>query len=285
MAGKRLDGKIALITGTGGAQGRAAALLFAREGARIVGCDTNSGPAEETEKLVRAAGGEMRSLQPADLSDENDVQRYLDFALAQYGDFDILYNNAATFVRGRSFEDLSRSDWDFSIANEVSLVFLATRLALPVFRRRGGGTVLNIASVAGMVGSGLPGNAVGNFVHGVCKGAVIRLTQSMAVELARWNVRVNCISPGVIETAAVARFVGDPRLRGIFENSALLGRMGRAEDIAAAALYLCSDESAWVTGVNLPVDGGFTASGGLGSVTEEVQDLFSTSDTSGATRV
>ena len=123
---------------------------------------------------------------------------------------------------------------------------------------------MNIASVAGMVGSGLPGNASGNFMHTVFKGAVIRLTECLSIELAAYGVRVNAISPGPIETAAVARFVSRPGLREVFDDDALLRRLGRPEDVAYAALYLASDEAAFVTGVNLPVDGGFTASGGVG---------------------
>jgi NAD(P)-dependent dehydrogenase (short-subunit alcohol dehydrogenase family) len=286
MAGKRLEGKVAVITGTGGAQGRAAALLFAREGARIVGCDLKEDASHETADLVQSAGGQMVSCAGAvDLADEDTVEAFIAFAVEQYGDFDILYNNAATFVRGRSAAELTRAEWDFSFANEVTLIFLAVKHALPVFIRRGGGSVLNIASVAGMVGSGLPGNAVGNLVHSVFKGTVIRLTESLAIELAKWNVRVNTISPGPIETAAVARFVRDPRLRAVFEGSSLLGRMGRPEDVASAALFLVSDEAAYITGVNLPVDGGYAVSGGLGVVRDELQQLYGSTDTPGAAAV
>jgi glucose 1-dehydrogenase/3-oxoacyl-[acyl-carrier protein] reductase len=114
---------------------------------------------------------------------------------------------------------------------------------------------------------------------------VIRLTESLAIELAKWNVRVNTISPGPIETAAVARFVRDPRLRAVFEGSSLLGRMGRPEDVASAALFLVSDEAAYITGVNLPVDGGYAVSGGLGVVRDELQQLYGSTDTPGAAAV
>jgi NAD(P)-dependent dehydrogenase (short-subunit alcohol dehydrogenase family) len=283
---QRLEGKVAVITGTGGGQGRVAAQLFASHGARIVGCDLKAEASHETARMVCAAGGDMVSYPaPLDLSNEAAVDAFLTFAVDQFGDFDILYNNAATFVRGRSVRDLSRDEWDLSFANEVTLIYLAARRAIPVFVRRGGGCVLNIASVAGMVGSGLPANAVGNLAHSVFKGAVIRLTESLAIELAPLNVRVNAISPGPIETAAVARFVQDPRLRAVFEESCLVQRLGRPEDVAYAALYLVSDEAAYVTGVNLPVDGGFTVSGGVGRVRDELQLLFKGADTPGAAAV
>ena len=281
----RLDGKVAVITGTGGGQGRTAALLFAAEGARIVGCDVNADGAAETVALVRSTGGEMVSTHPVDLSDESGVANLITFADDSYGGFDILYNNAATFVRGRTVATTSRADWDFSFANEVTLVFLAAKQAVDVLRRRGGGSIINVASVAGMVGSGLPANAAGNFVHAVFKGSVIRLTECLAIELAPHRIRVNAISPGPIETAAVSRFVDRPGLRTIFNGSSLMSRLGRPEDVAYAALYLASDESAYVTGANLPVDGGFTVSGGVGSPSDDVQALFSGADTPGAVHV
>ena len=281
----RLEGKVAVITGTGGGQGRAAAALFASQGARVIGCDIDPAGAAETVEHVRSAGGDMQSLHPVDLADEAGVTELIGFADECYDGFDILYNNAATFVRGRSFETASRADWDYSFANEVTLIFLAVQRAVEVFRRRGGGAVVNIASVAGMVGSGLPGNASGNFVHAVFKGAVIRLTECLSIELAAYGVRVNAISPGPIETAAVARFVSRTGLREVFDDSALVRRLGRPEDVAYAALYLASDEAAFVTGVNLPVDGGFTASGGVGRPSADLQALFSNADTPGALHV
>lgn len=134
----RLAGKVALITGTADGQGRAAAQLFAAEGARVVGCDLKTELALETVELVRRAGGQMVSMQPLNLSDEAQVKAWMDFAVAEFGDFDILYNNASG-VRGGTVESLSREDWDWNIANEMTLIFLAVKHALPVFKRRGGG--------------------------------------------------------------------------------------------------------------------------------------------------
>ena len=161
------------------------------------------------------------------------------------------------------------------MANEVTLVFLAVKHAIPVFERRGGGVIINVGSIAGMVGSGMPGNAAGNLVHCVAKAAVIRLTENLAIELSTRNVRVNSISPGVIDTPQLRPFLGeepDAPLRMLFASKCLIPRIGEVEDIVNAAVFLASDESSYITGVNLPVDGGFSASGGVGQPTSEVDD-------------
>jgi meso-butanediol dehydrogenase / (S,S)-butanediol dehydrogenase / diacetyl reductase len=273
---KRLMDKVAVVTGTGGGQGRAAAQLFSREGARVIGCDLKDDGAVETVEMVSAAGGQMESLQPLDLSDETEVERLINFAVDTYGDFDILYNNASG-VRGGSIETLTREDWDWNLANEVTLVFLTTKHAVPVMRRRGGGSIINTASVAGMIGSGMPANVPGNLVHAASKAAVIRMTQNLAIELSAYGIRVNSISPGVIDTPALRPFLGEPGdtpLRQIFVGMGLLPRVGTAEDVAYAALYLASDESSFVTGTNLVVDGGQVASGGVGPPDSSVQEAL-----------
>jgi NAD(P)-dependent dehydrogenase (short-subunit alcohol dehydrogenase family) len=270
----RLAGKVALISGTAGGQGRRAAIHFAAEGAKVVGCDLKVAEAEETVAMVRAAGGEMVSMQPVDLTDEDAVKAWIDFGVDAFGDFDILYNNAAV-AKAANLEDLTREDWDWNMANEVTLVFLAVKHALPVFERRGGGAIINVGSIAGMLGSGMPGNAAGNLVHCVAKAAVIRLTENLAIELSTRNIRVNSISPGVIDTPQLRPFLGeapDAPLRVLFASKCLIPRIGEVEDIVNAAVFLASDESSYITGVNLPVDGGFSASGGVGRPTSEVDD-------------
>ncbi len=270
----RLAGKVAVISGTAGGQGRQAALQFAAEGARVVGCDVKVAEGEETVELVRAAGGEMVSFQPVDLTDEAAVEQWIADADAAFGGFDILYNNAGV-AKGANLENVTRGDWDWNMANEVTLVYLSVKHALPVFERRGRGTIINVGSIAGMVGSGLPGNASGNLVHCVAKAAVIRLTENLAIELAHRNIRVNSISPGIIDTPQLRPFLGeedDAPLRVLFASKCLIPRIGQPEDIVNAAVFLASDESSYITGVNLPVDGGFSASGGVGRPTSEVDE-------------
>jgi NAD(P)-dependent dehydrogenase (short-subunit alcohol dehydrogenase family) len=270
----RLDGKVALITGTAGGQGRAAALRFAAEGARVFGCDLDADGASETVALVRAAGGDMDSLHPVDLTVEAAAQAVVDAAVARYGDFDILYNNAAT-TRTAPFEELRPEDWDWNMAHEVTLVYLVTRAAVPVLRRRGGGAVVSTGSIAGMLGSGMPGNAAGNLVHCVAKAAVIRLTENLAIELSPWGIRVNCVSPGVVDTPQLRPFLGedpDAPMRKLFAGKCLVRRIGEVDDVVNAALFLVSDEASYITGVNLPVDGGFSASGGVGQPTGEIEE-------------
>jgi len=265
-AGGRLAGKTVLITGTGGGQGRASALLFAREGARIVGCDVKEDGARETEAMVRAQGGEMVSLAPLDLSKESAVREWIAFAVDAYGDFDVLYNNASA-VRTGSMEAFELEDLDFCVANELALVLLAVKHALPVFKRRGGGVIVNTASVAGILSTGLPGNTAGTMLHNICKAGVIRLSEHLAVELSPHAVRVNCISPGLIDSPATRPlFAGGPE--ATYPRAALdallIRRLGQPEDVAALALFLASDESSYITGANIVVDGGWTAGGGVG---------------------
>jgi NAD(P)-dependent dehydrogenase (short-subunit alcohol dehydrogenase family) len=268
----RLAGKVALITGTAGGQGRAAALAFAREGAKVVGCDLQKIPAEETVEMVRAGGGEMVSLQPVDLADEEQVKIWLDFAVAQFGDFDILYNNASG-GRGGTIESLSRKDWDYDLTNEVTIIFLAIKHALPAFKRKGGGVIINTGSIAGMVGAAMPGNCPGNLVHNVAKGAVLRMTVHLAVELAPYNIRVNAISPGVIDTPATHGLLVAGGAKP-FTDCLLIKRIGTSEDIAEASVFLASDEASYITGINLPIDGGWTASGGLGQPQPDIAAMF-----------
>ncbi len=248
----RLQGKVALITGIGGGMGRAAALRFAAEGARVVGCDLNADGADETVRLVREAGGEIESFAPVQLSDAADAARWVDAAADVYGGIDILYNNASA-PRFGSIDELSIEDWDFVIDNELNLVFYATRAAWPHLKKRGGGVVLNVGSIAGTRGvEFMPQNA-----HGTAKAGVINLTQQLAVEGGPHRIRAVCVSPGFTVTPSTAWLVDsgpEPFQRNIARIP--LGRVGQPDDIVNAALFLASDEASWVTGINLVVDGG-----------------------------
>lgn len=248
----RLEGKVALITGIGGGMGRAAALRFAREGARVIGCDLFPEGAAETVRLVREAGGDITNFAPVELSDAASAAQWVDAAAEVHGGIDILYNNASS-PRFGPIDEISVEDWDFVIDNELNLVFYATRAAWPHLKRRGGGVVLNVGSIAGTRGvEFMPQNA-----HGTAKAGVINLTQQLAVEGGPHGIRAVCVSPGFTVTPSTAWLV-DSGPEPFKANIARipLQRVGQPEDVVNAALFLASDEASWITGVNLVVDGG-----------------------------
>ena len=251
----RLAGKVALITGTAGGQGRAAALLFAAEGAVVVGTDVNADGAGETVELVRAAGGVMDSTHPLDLSDEDGVRDWVAHAAARHGGIDVVYNNAGA-TRFSPIADTSYADWSFVLRNELDIVFLVTKHAWPHLVSRGGGSVLLIGSTAGITGS-LTNPRI---AHTATKGGVVAMTKQMAAEGARHGIRANCISPGMIRTPATEGdlLAPDHPMRTI-ARAIPLGRIGAPEEVARCALFLASDEASYVTGANLVVDGGWSA--------------------------
>jgi NAD(P)-dependent dehydrogenase (short-subunit alcohol dehydrogenase family) len=249
----RLSNKVAFITGTASGQGRAAAELFARQGAIVVGCDMKVEQAEETAAAVRGAGGIMFSTAPVDLGDPAAARRWLDDGIAAAGGIDILYNNAGD-VRFGSIEELSVDDWRYTLRNELDLVFYVTKAAWPHLKARGGGAIINTASTVTRRGNA----AMGMGAHMATKAGVIALTRQLAAEGAEWGIRANSISPGLIDTPATAhlRAVAD-QLAG----SIPLGRWGQPEDIAQCALYLASDEAKWVTAADFTIDGGGAGAG------------------------
>ncbi|MGP3769697.1 SDR family NAD(P)-dependent oxidoreductase [Streptomyces sp. SDT5-1] len=248
----RLDAKVALITGIGGGMGRAAALRFAAEGAKVVGCDLIAEGAQETVRLVREAGGEITNFAPVELSDAAAAARWVDEAAGVYGGFDILYNNASS-PRFGPIDELPVEDWDFVMNNELNLVFYATRAAWPHLKRRGGGVVLNVGSIAGTRGV----EFMAQNAHGTAKAGVINLTQQLSVEGGPHGIRAVCVSPGFTVTPSTAWLVEsgpEPLLKNLARIP--LGRPGQPEDVVNAALFLASDEASWITGINLVVDGG-----------------------------
>lgn len=228
----------------------------------MIGCDRKVEEDRETVAMVTAAGGEMVSFSPVDLCEEEQVEALIDFAVKAYGDFDILYSNAAA-TRGAPVPQLTIENWQFALNNELTNNFLLSKHVLPVFQRKGGGVILNTASSAGTVGAGTPGNVGIHFVHNATKAAVIRMSQHLAIEYSPWNIRVNSISPGVIETPATGFWL-EALGEKPFTDLLLIKRIGQPEDIAKAALFLVSDDASYVTGINMIVDGGWVASGGRG---------------------
>jgi NAD(P)-dependent dehydrogenase (short-subunit alcohol dehydrogenase family) len=233
--------------------GRAAALLFAKEGGRIVGCDINVATAEATVAAVRAAGGEMVSLQPCDLTKFGDCQKAVEFAVQHYGRIDVLYNNAGMAYFGW-VDEISNEDWNRTINEEVNLVFLLIKAAWPVMKKTGA-SIVNTASVSGWTSfDRLPGIA-----HTTAKGAVISMTRHVAMEGRLYGIRANSISPGAVDTPQLRPLMADPEWAEVLLSKIMLGRVAQPSEIAAAALFLASDESSFVTGADLLVDGGAMA--------------------------
>ena len=249
---RRLEGKVALISGTGGGQGRAAALRFAADGAIIVGCDVSGAADAESAGLVMEAGGIMTTM-VCDLGDPAEAQAWVDRAVSDHGRVDVVYNNASAAKFG-SIADLSIEDWRFTIRNELDLVFLTTKFAWPHLAKRGG-AIVNVASTAGWQGS--RGN--GTIAHNATKGGVIAMTRQMALEGAPLGIRANSISPGFIITPGTRAFAENPAVRAQLTNNIPLGRPGEPEDVVGMAAFLASDEAAFITGADIIIDGGTTA--------------------------
>ena len=249
----RLDGKTAVITGTGGGQGRAAALLFAAEGAVVIGCDLIPDRAEETLRLVTEQGGTMRSTHPLDLGEREAVKRWLADAVAEFGGIDILYNNASA-PRFATTDRMTTEEWHFTIRNELDIVFHVSQLAWPHLVARGGGAILNTASMAGLRATiDMPGS----LAHAAAKSGVLGLTRELAFDGGPHNIRVNSISPGHIRIP----WLNIPALREAAERTIkhqIIKRTGEPEDVAKAALFLLSDDASFITGSNLVIDGGYT---------------------------
>ena len=254
----RLANKVALVTGTGGGMGRAAAILFAQEGARVVGCDINPETSDQTVKLARDAGGEMTAMAPVDLGDPDAAADWVNDAAATYGGIDILYNNASA-IRMAPIGKLSVEDWHFTLHNELDTVFYVTRAAWPHLIARGGGSIINVGSIAAIRGV----EFIEQNAHSAAKAGCVALTLQFVAEGGKHGIRANTISPGLIHTPATDPVISNPpeRFRRLVLDRIPLGRIGQPEDIAKVALFLASDESEWISGANIVVDGGLTTLG------------------------
>lgn len=250
-----LDGKVALITGTGGGQGRAAAQVFTREGALVIGADIDTAANGETVRLVRSAGGEMTGVAPVDLSDEEQVRSFVDRAAAAYGGLDIVYNNAAIAYFG-PMPDFTFEQWRATVAGELDIPFLVSKFAWPHLVARGGGVILNVASQAGAIAGRVPPMVA----HTAANAGVVGMTRQLALEGAPHGIRSIAISPGPVLTPASDRDLGDDQAaRDAITSKTLLKRFARPEEIVEVAAFLSSDRASFVTGANIAVDGGATA--------------------------
>ncbi|MFH0916705.1 MAG: SDR family oxidoreductase [bacterium] len=251
--GERLKGKVAIVTGSGAGIGQGCALMFARQGAQVVGCDIDVAAAESTLAIARSEGLQFESVHPCDVTVPAEVERLVSFAVERNGGLDILVNAAAwgAFV---SIEDMDyETEWRRTLTCEIDVVFLACKAAWPHLKARGGGSIINFASINAW--AALRDNLA--VAHAAGKGAVLAMTRELALEGAPHNIRVNTISPGMVLTAATRpRHENEPGFTEATLTWTLLKRLGQPEDIAYCATYLASDESSWVTAADFSVDGG-----------------------------
>jgi NAD(P)-dependent dehydrogenase (short-subunit alcohol dehydrogenase family) len=250
----RLDGKVALITGAGSGMGRCAAELFATEGARVVVADYADAAGSATVDAIIAAGGEATFVR-ADVSRASDCDAMVQHAVATFGGLHVLYNNAGVFPGDDGGAlDTPESTWDRVMEINLKGVWMGCRAGIPAMLASGGGSIVNVASFVAYVGA-----ATAQIAYTSSKGGVLAMTREIAVEYGRQNIRANSLCPGPIDTPLLAELMSDPARRARRLVHIPMGRLGQAEELAKAALFLASDESSFMTGASLIVDGGITA--------------------------
>ncbi len=247
----RVSGKVALVSGGSRGIGAATARLLAAEGASVVIGDVLEEEGVETAADINESGGQATFV-ALDVTSESDWSRAVEAAVTTYGKLDVVVNNAG--ISGRTtVEETTGEIWDRVMDVNAKGVFLGMKAAIPALRANGGGSVINISSIYGLIGSET------STAYHSSKGAVRLLTKSAAIQYAKEGIRVNSVHPGFVDTPMTARFHAEPEVREARVNRTPLGRLGTPEDIAAGILYLASEESSFVTGSELVIDGGFTA--------------------------
>lgn len=247
----RLDGKVALISGGACGQGRTEVEFFAKEGARVVFGDMLDEEGQKVQEAVAQAGGEATYIH-LDVAQEGDWQRAVDVTVSIYGRLDILVNNAG-ILRKESIEETTRELWERVMSVNSTGVFLGTKYVIPIMRQMGGGAIVNISSISSMVAVGAP-------AYNASKGAIRAFTKITAIHHAKDNIRCNSVHPGGIDTSMIEKACINPEVRQKWAGEEVpLGRMGTTQDVAYGVLYLASDESAYVTGAELVIDGGYIA--------------------------
>ena len=246
----RLRGKAAIVTGGGAGIGKAISSLFAREKARVAVADIDLGAAQATASEIAENGGSALALR-ADVRSAGDVERMVRDTVAAFGRLDILVNNAGVGTDGDVVQ-LPEEEWRRILDVNLTGVFLCCKFAIPQMKRSGGGSIVNIASIAARVGGSV------SCVYPASKAGVVALSRNTALEFAAEGIRVNCVCPGHVDTA-LTYTLKDPQVREALIGRYPLGRLGTAEEIAGAALFLASDEASFITGSELTVDGGYTA--------------------------
>ena len=255
MASGRLTGKVALVTGMAAGIGRATFELLAAEGARVLGCDVRD-DGERAASELRARGLEA-AFMVADVSRRSDVERLVAETVQRFGGLDVVVNNAAVGVFHKTVESTEEDEWDRTLAINLKSVYLVSRAAVPHLRARGGGSIVNVSSVHAFA------TTEGVAAYAAAKGGVLALSRQMALDLARDKIRVNAVVPGAVDTTMLqthAELEGKSYEElGFVFDAAKIGRIGKPEEIARAILFLASDDSSFMTGAPLIVDGGLLA--------------------------
>ena len=250
----RLDGKVALITGAGNGMGHVASVLFAREGARIVVADFSETGGAETVAAVEAVGGEAAFVK-VDVANADQVEAMVSFAMNRFGALNVLYNNAGIFpADDGGATETPEPTWDRVMEVNLKGVWLGCKYGIPAMLESGGGSIVNVASFVALMGA-----ATAQIAYTASKGGVLAMTREIAVEYGRKNIRANSLCPGPIGTPMLEELMSDPARKARRLVHIPMGRLGRAEELAQAALFLASDESSFMTGSQLVVDGGITA--------------------------